>query len=116
MVAMAAIVFGWSVFAYSVLLPSAEIDNLGKQIAAGDSFKQEAFKSLQPQIDVLQKRRCLPPRTRRSIALIELRLAELDLLDRKAIAEDPQFERARHAIVESLRSAPSHVARAVLAA
>lgn len=106
-VAMAVTVFGWSVFTYSVILPSAEIDNLGTQIAAGESFKRETLTSLQPQIDVLQKRRWLPPRTRRNIALIELRLAELDLLGGKAIANNRQFERAQHAIVESLRSAPS---------
>lgn len=107
MVAMATMVFGWSAFVYSALLPSDEIDDLGTQIAAGESFKQETLASLQPKIDALQKRRWLPPRTLRSIALIELRLAELDLRDGKPIARSPQFERARRAIVESLRSAPS---------
>lgn len=107
LIAMAAIVGAWSLFVYSVLLPSARIDDIGTQIASGESFEQETLTNLQPQISALLERRWLPPQSLRSIALIELRLAELDVLDGKTIAEDPQFELARKAITESLQSSPS---------
>jgi len=107
MLTMAAMAGCWGLFAYSIVLPSAQIDDLGTQIAVGESFKRESLTHMQPRIDALEKRRWLPAESRRAIALIELRLAELDMLEGKAISRDPQFARATQAIAESLRSSPS---------
>jgi hypothetical protein len=105
--ALAAMAGCWSLFAYSILIPSAQIEDLGARIAVGESFKRESIMHLQPRIGALEKRRWLPAESRRGIAMIELRLAELDMLDGKAISRDPQFARARRAIVDSLRASPS---------
>jgi hypothetical protein len=97
----------WGVVVYPVFWSSAALDAVSAKIAAGEPFKRDALLALRPAMESLSDRSRVPPESLRSIALIELRLAEIDLLDGKRIGKDPQFQRARDAIVKSLQAAPS---------
>lgn len=97
----------WGVVTYPAFWADTKIAGVAAQIAAGEPFKRENLTELRPDIDALESASLRTPESVHNVALIELRLAEMDYGAGEKIGTDPQFVRARHAIEEALRAVPS---------
>ena len=91
-------------------LPSAllatELGGYAGRIAAGETFKKDSLLALRPKLDRAEATPSVRPEIARSVALVELRLAEIELQDGATIAGNPQFERAERSVRAGLASNP----------
>ena len=97
----------WGLTTFPIFWSQSTIEETGGRIAAGEPFRRELLIALRPQLDALEHRAWPTPESLHNVALIELRLAELELQNGNAMAGDPQFERAQTAIESALRAIPS---------
>ncbi|MGB9187096.1 MAG: hypothetical protein WCB34_03760 [Methylovirgula sp.] len=97
----------WGLTTFPIFWSESTIDKIGGRIASGEPFKRESLLALRPQLDALEHRAWPTPESLHNVALIELRLAELELGSGSPIAGNAQFERAQIAIESALRAVPS---------
>jgi hypothetical protein len=97
----------WAAATFPIFWSQRKIDKIGARIAAGELFKRLPLEEVLPQLDQLEQQRIPRPQSLHNAALIELRLAELELGSGEKIAGNSQFARAQTAIETALRAVPS---------
>ncbi len=97
----------WASNAFPIFWAERKIDYIGARIAEGELFKRAPLLDLKPQLDHFAQQTYPTPRSLHNAALIELRLAELELETGEKIAGNPQFARAQSAVQTALHAAPS---------
>ncbi len=99
----AAFSFCWALNEAVATYVGSDLVPYAARIVDGERFKADALLALRPELDRLENSTGeVRPAVLRSVALIELRLAEIDLIAGHSVAGNPQFDRAATAVRRSL--------------
>jgi hypothetical protein len=107
LICLATVIGCWAIATFPIFWSVAVVNKVGAGIAAGEPFKPAALLALRPKLDYLERSTSSPPESLHNAALIELRLAELELDAGGKIGGSLQFARAQNTIESALRLVPS---------
>jgi hypothetical protein len=107
LVSLAIIISLWAAATFPIFWSQTIIIKIGSRIAAGEPFKQAPLLLIRPQLDYLERQEWPTPESLHNVALIEIRLTELELERGEEITGNLQFTHAQNAIESALCLTPS---------